>query len=273
MFALNKTINKSIWVLFLSALLLACGPTPEEIAKEKFEKANDLFNQEKYNDAKVALDSIIENFPKEIEFVTRAEDLMRTIKIGEQERNLVFFDSALVKKEEELKVLMKNFIVSNDYGKKEVLIHKRQKPQNSYSRTYLRAHLDMEGNFYISSRYSGKNYIYHNKIKVYHKDQSVTSEQIPEDGFDNRKFEDQGTYWEVVNYKNNNDNGIIDFIAQNTSKPLKVQFIGKKHYYIVMEKFDKEAISDGYEISFVLKEIARIKKEKSNIKKELSRLK
>ena len=272
MFTSNIKINLFI-ITFLLTVMVSCGPKPEQIAKEKFEKAKELFNQEEFNDAKVVLDSIIENFPSQIEFVTRAENMMRTIKIGEQERNLAFFDSALQKKEEELKVLMKNFIVSNDYGKKEILIHKRQKPQNSYSRTYLRAHLDMEGNFYISSRYVGDFYINHKKIKVYHKNQSAVSEEIPEDGFNNRKFEDQGTYWEVVNYKNGADNGIVDFIAQNESLPLKVQFMGKKYQYILMEKFDKEAISDGYEISFVLKDISKIKKEIENIKKELARLK
>ncbi|GAF05136.1 hypothetical protein [Saccharicrinis fermentans] len=269
----HNTLVKRL--LFISTLLLtvACGPTPQEIAQQKFKRAHELFSQEQFNDAKIVLDSIISEFPKEIEFVARAEDLMRTIKIGEQERNLTFLDSAISKKEKELKALMKNFIVSNDYGKKEILIHKRQKPQNSYSRTYLRAHLDMKGNFYISSRYSGNSYIHHNKIKVYNKGQSVTSEKIPEGAFDNIQFEDQGTYWEVVNYKNGADNGIIDFIAQNVNKPLKVQFMGKKNYYIVMEKFDKEAIADGYEISFVLKDIARIKKEIDNVKKELNRLK
>ena len=269
---LNATFKFIFGIIVLSIAVVACGPSPEQIAKEKFEKANSLFDQEKYNDAKVVLDSIIENFPGEIEFVTRAEDLLRTIKIGEQERNLAFFDSALVAKQAELEVLMKNFIVSDDYGKKQILIHKRQKPQNSYSRTYLRAHLDMEGNFYISSRYAGDHYIYHKKIKVYNKGQSVTSAEVAEDGFDNRKFEDQGTYWEVVNYKDGADNGIIDFIAQNVDKPLKVQFVGKKHHYILMEKYDKEAISDGYEISFVLKDMAKIKKEIENVKKELKRL-
>ncbi len=76
----------------------------------------------------------------------------------------------------------------------------------------------------------------------------------------------------MVNYKDGADNGIIDFIAQNVDKPLKVHFMGKGNYYIVMEKFDKEAISDGYEISFVLKDIAKIKKEISNVREELKRL-
>ncbi|MCW3806570.1 hypothetical protein [Plebeiibacterium marinum] len=261
-------------VIALSIVLLSgCGPTSEEIAREKFDRASGLYDQGHFNDAMLILDSITIDFPSEIEFVARAEDLIRKIKISEQERSLSFLDSALVKKEKELEVLMKNFRVSKEYGEKEILIHKRQKPQNSFNRTYLRAHLDMDGNFYISSRYSGDHYINHSKIKVYHKDQSVVSEEIPYDEFDNRHFEDGGTYWEVVNYKDNADNGIIDFIAQNVDKPLKVQYIGKKYYYIVMEKFDKEAISDGYEISFVLKEISKIKKEIKIAKTQLSRLK
>ncbi|TLX74882.1 hypothetical protein E9993_10790 [Labilibacter sediminis] len=267
-----KDLRTLFIIIGILVFLVSCGPTPEEIAKEKYTRANDMFISEQFNDAMVVLDSIVEEFSGEIEYVTRAEDLIRKIKIGEQERNLQFFDSALVGKEAELKVLMKNFTVSADYGEKEILIHKRQKPQNSYNRTYLRAHLDMEGNFYISSRYAGDKYIHHKKIKVYHKDQSVLSEEIPEDGFNNRHFEDGGSYWEVVNYKDNKDNGIIDFISQNEDKPLKVQFIGKSHYYIVMEKFDKQAISDGYEISFVLKEISKIKKEIKNVKAELNRL-
>ncbi len=270
---LKREIKNNFVILLTLIGLVSCGPKPAEIAKEKYDRANELFAKEHFNDAKIVLDSIIADFSSEIEFATRAQDLMRTIKIGEQERNLAFFDSVLVKKNEELMVLMKNFIVSDEYGKKEILIHKRQKPQNSYSRTYIRAHLDMEGDFYISSRFSGEKYINHSKIRVYHKKESVKSSEVPEDGFLNHKFEDQGTYWEVVNYKKGADNGIIDFIAQNVDKPLKVQFIGKNHYYIVMEKFDKEAISDGYEISFVLKDIARIKKELKNVKQELSRLK
>ncbi|MCW3787693.1 hypothetical protein [Plebeiibacterium sediminum] len=267
----NSRIYIALSLIVIS--MVACGPTSEEIAKEKYTRASSLYDQERYNDAMLILDSIANEFSGEIEYVTRAEDLIRKIKISEQERSLAFLDSALSQKNKELEGLMKNFIISKAYGEKEILIHKRQKPENSFGRTYLRAHLDMEGNFYISSRYSGDKYIYHNKIKVYHQDQAVISEEIPYDEFDNRRFEDGGTYWEVVNYKDNADNGIIDFISQNYKLPLKVEFIGKKRYYIVMEKFDKEAIRDGYEISFVLKEITKIKKEIEIAKNQLDRLK
>ena len=261
-----------ITLLFSSIFIVSCGSKKEKEARQKFNKAEQLFNEKKFNDSKLVIDSIIEGYPDQIEYITRGKDLLRTIIIEEQEENLIFLDSLLQDKKRELEPLMKNFRISTDYGKENILIHKRQKPENSYNRIYLRAHLNEDGDFYISSRYTGESRIFHDQIKVYFSGNSVLSEEIPEDGFDNRNFEDGEMHWEIVNYKNGADNGVIDFIASNWDKSLKVQFRGKKYYYIVMEKFDKEAIRDGYEISFVLKEINRIEEEKVKVIQELKRL-
>ena len=266
---------KRVLILFVlfSAVIVSCGPSEEERAADAFNRAQKLYDAKKFNDTKLLLDSIIEYMPGQIEYVTKAEDMLRTIKIAEQEHNLAFLDSLLAEKQEELKPLMKNFIKSDEYGSKTLLIHKRQKPENSYGRTFIRAHLDMDGNFYISSRYSGDHYIYHDQIKVYYSGNSAITDKVEYDGFDNRRYEDGGTYWEIVNYKDGKDNGVIDFIAANWDKSLKVQYRGKKYYYIVMEKFDKEAIRDANEIAVVLKEIKRIKDEIKNVNRQLTLLK
>jgi len=265
-----KTLPLIILVLIVT--ISACGPKEQELAQAKYAKAEQLFADKKFNDAKLEIDSIEELYPSQIEFITRGQDLLRKITIEEQQQNFVFLDSMLKAKEEELKPLMKNFIESSDYGAKKILIHKRQKPENAYGRTYLRAHLDLEGNFYISSRYTGTDRIFHDQIKVYFSGNEALSEEVAEDGFNNRHFEDGENHWEVINFKDGTDNGVIDFIANNADKSLKVQFRGKKYYYIVMEKFDKEAIRDGYEISFVLKEIEQINEEIAKVKAELKRL-
>ncbi len=259
-------------ISILCVLLVSCGPKPAELAKAKFEKAEQLYTNKEFNEAKLEIDSIEFLYPDQIEFITRGKDLLRTITIEEQRQNMVFLDSLLLAKEAELKPLMKNFIISDEYGGKKVLIHKRQKPENSYARTYLRAHLNLDGDFYISSRYNGTDRIYHDQIKVYFSGNSVTSEEVAEDGFNNRHFEDGENQWEIVLFKEGKDNGVVDFIASNWNQSLKIQFRGKKYFYIVMEKFDKEAIRDGYEISFVLKEIKHIKDEIKKVKEELSRL-
>ncbi|MBS2213003.1 hypothetical protein KEM09_16415 [Carboxylicivirga mesophila] len=260
------------FTLFVALLFASCGPNKQELAKAKYNRAEQLFADKNFNDAKLEIDSIAELYPGQIEYITRGNDLLRKITIEEQKQNKVFLDSMLQTKQAELEPLMKNFIESSDYGAKKILIHKRQKPENSYGRTYLRAHLDLDGNFYISSRYTGTDRIYHDQIKVYFSGNEAQSEVVPEDGFNNRHFEDGENQWEVINFKDGKDNGVIDFIAQNANQSIKVQFRGKKYYYIVMEKFDKEAIRDGYEISFVLKEIKRIEEELNKVKAELNRL-
>jgi hypothetical protein len=268
---IRTLIPLSLIVIF-NILFISCGPDANNIASVRYKKAQELFNNKEYNNAKLILDSIIEEQKEVAEYSTKATELLKTIKIQEQKNNIQYLDSMLRAKQTAMEPLMKNFIIEDDYQKK-VLTHKRQKTTNSYNRTYLRSHLDLNGNFYISSYFCGASNINHSQIKVSIGDRSINSEVVPFDDFNNRHFDDGGNKWEVVNYKDGKDNGIIDFIAQNMKSSIKVQFIGKGTQSIIMEQFDKEAIADGYEISFILQEIAKLKTDISNAKKELGRIK
>lgn len=262
---------RKLYILFLlvSFVAMGCGPSQEEQADRKMQEAELLLDSGKFNLARLKLDTLMNEYGNLTEKVADARRLLNDIRVKELERNLAYLDSMIAVKENELEPLMKNFIRSDDYGTKPILIHRRQRPENSYNRTFIRAHLNPDGEFYISSRYFGDKWIKHNRIKVYHAGESVTSQEVPEDGFNNRRFEDGGNKWEIVNYMDGADNGIINFIAVNVEKPLKVQFIGEGHYYIVMEHFDKEAVRDGYETSFVLQELTGLRKERKKVKEEL----
>ena len=259
--------------VFLMIGLISCGPSRKKIASEKLDEVIQLRDSGRFNLAKLKLDTIINDFNDLTEEVAFAMRMLDEIKLLEQHRNLEYLDSMITVKEKELEPLLKNFIRSDDYGSQPILIHKRQKPENSYNRTFIRAHLNTQGDFYISSRYYGTSWIMHNQIKVYNAGESVSSEIVPEDGYLNRRFEDGPNKWEIISYKNGTDNGIINFIASNVEKPLKVQFIGKKYYYIVLEKYDKEAIRDGYETSFVLRELAGLRNERQQVLQQIQRLK
>ncbi|MDA3833302.1 MAG: hypothetical protein PF495_07890 [Spirochaetales bacterium] len=256
-----------ILLIFLTGA--GCGPSQEELADRKLEEAVALRDSGKYNLARLKLDTLISEYGDLAEKVGDARRLLDNIREKELGRSLTYLDSMIAIKEMELEPLMKNFIRSEDYGTEPILIHRRQRPENSYNRTFIRAHLNPEGEFYISSHYFGDKWIMHNQIKVYNAGESVTSQEVSEDGLNNRRFEDGGNKWEIVNYMDGADNGIINFIASNADKPLKVQFIGEGYYYIVMERFDKEAIRDGYETSFVLQELAGLRAERRKVLEEL----
>jgi hypothetical protein len=266
-------MNVRLISTFLFAFfVLSCGPSPKKQASKKIQEALALRDSGKFNQAKLKLDTLIDRYGDLTEEVADAMRLLDAIRLNEQQRNVEYLDSMILVKTKELKPLLKNFIESDEYGPHTILIHKRQRPENSYNRTFVKAYLNKEGEFYISSRYYGTSWIKHHQIKVYYNGKSVTSEVIPEDGINNRQFEDGGNKWEIVNYKDGADNGIINFIASNVNRPLKVQFIGKDYFYNVMEKFDKEAIRDGYEISFVLKELAGLRKSKKKVEQEIKSL-
>jgi hypothetical protein len=254
-------------------VLFSCGKSRTEQAQEQLNEILLLKESGSFNLAKLRIDSLVGTYSDQTEQVQKARIVMTEITILEQERSIEFLDSMLTVKELQLEPMMKNFIVTDEYGPEKILIHQQQKPENTYNRTFLRAHLKESGEFYISSRYHGGDWIYHQQIKVYNGAQSVLSDVIPEDGFDNRRFDDQGAKWEIVNYKGGRDNGIIDYIASHYNEPLKAQFIGKGQASIVLEKYDKEAIRDGYEISFVLKEMQQIKEEKEKAQQTLRKLK
>ncbi|MFW6389345.1 MAG: hypothetical protein ACOCZI_01795 [Marinilabiliaceae bacterium] len=251
---------------------MSCGPSPEEQAGERLDEAMKLRDSGQLNMARMKLDTVIEQYGDLTEQVADAKRLLNGINLIEQKRSLEYLDSMITEKEAELEPLLDNFITSDEYGSETIYIHRRQRPENSYHRTFIRAHLDASGDFYISSRYHGKNWLRHNQIRVYNAGKSVKSEEISEDSFNNRRFEDGKDKFEIVRYKEGADNGIVDFIASNVEKSLKVEYIGDKHYFIVMEQFDKEAIRDAYETSFVLQELDGLKKEKRSVEEQIRKL-
>jgi len=269
---MEKKHSYVVLILILTLFLQCFGPSREELANERLSEIKNLAEAGNYNLAKLKLDTLIIEFKDQTSQINEAKSILKKLDIMEQERNLIFLDSMLIVQETLLQTMLKNFILSEEYGAEKLYIHKRQLPENSFNRTFIRAFLYESGKFFISSRYHGDKWISHQQIKVYNNEKSVLSEIIPENSSGNRRFEDQGLKWETVDYKDGKDNGIVDYIASHWKEPLKVQFIGKGNAYIVMEQFDKEAIRDGYEISFVLKEIKRIKDERRKIQGVLKSL-
>lgn len=256
-------------LIIIALLTITTACNSDKKAGSLFSQAEKLYGQKEFNKAKLLIDSILTTYPKSIEFGVRGKKLLSSITKAEQQNNLQFLDSLLKVKEAELEPLLRNFEENNEAGGIPRLIHKRQKTENSFGRTFIMANLNKNGDFFLSSRYMGSKRLHHTKIRVYHDKLSAESENIEEDGMANRTFYDDGLHWEIVSYKNNKDNGIADLISQHYQLPLKAEFIGTGRQYIVLEQHDKEAIRDAYEISFLLREVEKIKEQRSNVEKTI----
>lgn len=258
---------------FIALMLWQCGPSDRELATKLLQSAEALQRNSKYNDAKILLDSLVRAYPEENEVITKAKLVRKDGAIKEQERNMHFLDSLLQLKSKELKPLMVNFkLVVNEEGDS-LLIHRYQNYENSFNRSYIKANLNIKGDFYLSSQYVGESPIFHTLLKAVAGESVAQTADIPEDGLQNRRFEDEDTFWEIITLRDGMDNGIADLIAKNRNSAVRVELRGKSVYTIYLESYDKEAISDGYEISFVLKEINRLKIAISNAQRTIVKLK
>ncbi len=269
---MNKT--SLIAIALCTLITIACQPSKKERAEKLLAAANQAIATKDYNSAKLKIDSISLCYPEEIETIGEGKILLLRLELTEQKQSLAYYDTLIVKRKATFEELSKSFVYKEGKfkGYAGTYTHKRQQVKNSHDRTFIKAYLDEKGDFYISSHYHSKSHIYHNSIKVYNDGLFAKTEAIPSSSFDNRSFDDGEDYWETVNYRNNTDHGVVSFIVNNYDKTLKVEYIGKKHYYIVMEQFDKEAIRDAYNLSLVIKELSELETNKITTEKRLQEL-
>lgn len=251
---------------FFTLLLISCGgPTEQELAESHLTKAKIYLNNNAYTNAKFQIDTIRNLYPSQKKILAEGVVLLNTVEIQEQKASLAYFDSTYNARQEQFNKLEKDFILKPSG----LYVHKKQDVNKNYNRTYVKAYLNKNGTFYIASKYFGKSFINHNRIKVYDSGLFAETNAIPDNGIDNRKLEADGDKWETVNYRNGEDNGVVNFIVNNYDKRLKVHYKGKKHHFIVMENHDKTAIRDAFFLSKLITEIEQLKKDISNSKKRI----
>lgn len=262
-------------ILFLVIVFLSsCGPGEAELAQKKLDYALELLDSNQFNKAKLVIDTLSEEFPSQKELINQGNKLLNRVELKEQMSGLAFYDSLLIIRKKDFEDLKKHFVYKPGPGEGYVgtFEHKRQQVSNSYNRVYIKAMVDEDGSFYISSKYHGKSYIGHNALKIY--DQGIFAEtlEVPE-GIDNRRFDDGEEKWESVNYKGEYDNGAAMFIVNNADKNLKAMFKGRKPYYIVLEQFDKDAVKYAFSLSQVINEINRLEENIKTTEERIEELK
>ncbi|WP_162793509.1 hypothetical protein [Runella rosea] len=123
-------------------------------------------------------------------------------------------------------------------------------------RKTLKAHVREDGFIYLESQFYGNDWIFHTHIKVKVGSLYLSSPKIESYNKNNKQQYAGDTFWENVYYRETGDNGIIQAIADSTSKPVKVRFEGRKfNRDIVLTAEEKQSIKESYELSVVLKKI------------------
>lgn len=135
--------------------------------------------------------------------------------------------------------------------------HKNQLVANSWDRTHLAIHVAADGRTYLSSDYTGDNWIFHNHITVRIGDRVLNSETIPSYSDLNVHNNSSGRVWETLHLTAGKDNGIMEAIANAPdTATIRVRFVGDERIKdITLSKRDHIAIREGVELGDHLRKV------------------
>ena len=245
-----------ILAFLITILFVSCGSSEKKQAAEKLQLAQSLYQQGDTSQALLQADSIRMLYKGAIQEALAADQLKKQI-YGEM---LFRVQDELDTLNQTIAGLEKNFVKEKtEFDRYTQYIHKRQEFQRRWNKSFIQIYLDERGELYISSNYYGDEWLNHTGIRVYDGDLQAKTETIETGHALNHQSDFMNTKWEKVSYTDGKDNGLIEFIAEHAGRNLKAVFLGKRHYYIILETYDKQAIIDALNLSRALKRKTKLK--------------
>ena len=234
----------------------------EKDADKRLKHIEQLIVENAFNAAKIEIDSIHSLYPRLVSKRKIAAAFEDTITRRESSRTLAYCDSILPLKQHEADSIQKNFrfeknLNYQDFGN---FVYKTQLTESNSNRNYLKAYVDENADFYLISNYCGGK-IDHTSIEVSANDIFAHTDTLSTSNSAFHSFNDGGSHWESLTFKNQEDKRVGAFIAQNSGSRLKVTLYGKKTYVYYLSDSDKKAIAETYQLWIVKKDVAQLQKE------------
>lgn len=253
-FLQRRLIMKQLLSAFLTITtcitLISCGPSQREMATAKINSAKTMLMHGDTLAAINALDSVSLLYPKatiQSGIATNMSNEIVLILRDNKIQTLSQTDSLIAEME-------KNFIKEKTEADRYVqYIPRRQTFSRSWNRSFLQVNLDERGELFLTSHYMGADWLNHTSIKVYDKGLNSSTEAVPLDDSDNRHSDFMSYKWEKVSYRKGKSDSVISFIDENRDLKLKCVFNGNKNYYILLESYDIQAITDALALSKAIK--------------------
>lgn len=258
-------MKKLIILACATMLLAACGNDVEKKAAEKLTAARTAFGQGDYNEAKLEIDSIKVLYPKAFKARKEGIKLLQQVELKEQSESLVYLDSMLQSKQQELERIKGKYTLEKDpeYQRVGNYFWPSQTVEKNLHRSFLRFQVSETGEMTMTSIYCGANNIHHFAVKVTAPDGSFAETPASKDSYETT---DLGEKIEKADYKMGQDGNVIGFLYLNRDKTIRVEYIGERKYTTNMTVSDRQALAGVYELSQLLMSIEQIKKEMEEAK-------
>jgi hypothetical protein len=267
---------RNIIFLLLVLVLFSCNSreSQEKDADRRLKHIEQLICENALNAAKIEIDSIHSLYPRLVSKRRIAAAFQDTILRRECARTLAYCDSILPLKQHEADSIQRNFRLEKNekYQQFGNYVYKTQQTESNSNRIYLKAYVDENCDFYLISNYSGAK-IEQSSVEVSVNDLFAHTDTISSSNAAFHSFNDGGSHWETLTFKNEMEKGVSAFIAQNATMRIKVTLYGKKSYVYYLSDADKKAITETYHLWVVKKDVAQLQKEIVKANRKILRVK
>ena len=246
--------GKTVLLVAAAALMFSCVSNVEDPAEDLLSRARKEYEGGNYNNTRMLIDSIRIVSPKAYKTLREAEKLRREAMKKECERNVVFYENALLSLTATRDSIAAEFDFNFDkryQNKGYYTVPSQAMAQNVYN-NFLRASVHEDGAMYLTSFYRGKS-IRHKCVKLSSGDAYVSCDKP----FLERNYKDLGVNNERRDYKYGEDGGLIEFVllAEDAIEVELSGANGKVNY--TLRPADAAAIFKAYELSLAICAVKR----------------
>ena len=256
---MNEMKKTGLSALLALSVLAGCGDGGEKAAQLHLQKAEKALQMEMFSEAKSQIDSIKVMYPKAFESRKQGIKLIQQVDLKEQQKTLVYLDSAMQVKQAQLDSIKGNFVLEKDTAYQEIgnWFYPTQVVEKNVGRSFLRGQVNELGEMSLTSIYCAGGQLNHTSVKVSVGD---TFAETPMSN-DSYTTTDLGKAIEKADYKVGEDGGVVGFILANQDKNIQLTFIGDKTYRTAMQKNDRKAIVELTELARILSGMEEIRKQ------------
>ena len=256
---MNEMKKTGLSALLALSVLAGCGDGGEKAAQLHLQKAEKALQMEMFSEAKSQIDSIKVMYPKAFEARKQGIKLMQQVDLKEQQKTLVYLDSAMQVKQAQFDSIKGNFVLEKDTVYQEIgnWFYPTQVVEKNVGRSFLRGQVNELGEMSLTSIYCAGGQVNHTSVKVSVGD---TFAETPMSN-DSYTTTDLGKTIEKADYKVGEDGGVVGFILTNQDKNVQLTFIGDKTYRTAMQKNDRKAIVELAELARILSGMEEIRKQ------------
>lgn len=224
--------------------LTSCGSGDTQKAESLLNAAQKNFDNGNYTECLTLLDSVKKTFPSEIEIQRQSMHLRTLADEKITEEKIKENDIAFAQAQEEVDKLKNNFVFVKEKDMVEgYIVHKKAKANPLINRTGIEARIEEKLNLYIVSLLNGPK-VEHTHLTINLGNTYCSTDTVGYNGSSNYRFTAGGILNETVTFRGKNSEEFCQFITDNKSSNLKLNFKGKRKHTITLSASDKQIISE-----------------------------